>query len=105
MGTVSTITPDIEELIGLVRARLPNVEWEQLSVTHTADDDGLWFFWIPSRPGEVQIESSSGACPFLVETDKHGGRVTTTSLVETADVIVEWLELSGGRARASREAT
>ncbi len=95
MGTVSTTTPDVEEVIRLVRARLPHVEWEQLPVTHPADDNGLWFFWIPGRPGEVQIESGAGRCPFLVETNKHDGRVTTTSLVETADVIVDWLELSG----------
>jgi hypothetical protein len=83
-----------------VQLELPLVRWEQLGVTLPGDDDGLWFFWIPDVPGEVQIESSDGVCPFLVETDKHDDCVTTHTPHETADKIVEWLGLPGGRAES-----
>ena len=104
-GTAPAATPDLDEVIRLVRARLPEVMCAQLTVLHAADDDGLWFFGLPARPGEVQIESSRGACPFLVETDEHDERVTTTTPAETADVIVAWLQGPGGRARDGAPAT
>jgi hypothetical protein len=63
------MTADLQRIIDGVTAELPNVDWEQLRVTHPADDDGLWFSWWRGGPrDEVQIESSSGSCPFLIET-------------------------------------
>jgi hypothetical protein len=90
-------TPDLEEIVRRVQERLPDVRWEQLVVTHLSGDDGLWFFWRPELPGEVQIESSLGACPFIVETDKHDESITAESPEETSDTIIKWLELPGGR--------
>jgi hypothetical protein len=90
---------DIDEVIRLVQERVPLVEWEQLSVKHPADDDNLWYFWVPGQMGEVQIEADGGRCPVLVETDKHDERVVASSPVEVAKVIVAWLELPDGRAR------
>jgi hypothetical protein len=99
-GTAPSSTPHLEEVFRRVKERLPRVEWEQLHVRHAADDDGLWLFWIPDLPGEVQIESSSGVCPFLVETDKHDDRFTADTPEETANTIIEWLGLPGGRAES-----
>ena len=55
------------------------MEIAQLQVSHPgADDDGLWFIKVPGRAGAVQIESSSGRCPFLIEStcssERHHGR-------------------------------
>lgn len=99
-GTAPAMTSDLEEVIRRVQDRLPDIQWAQISVTHAADDDGLWFFWLPRLPGEVQIESDSGACPFLIETDKHDGRLVAESAEDTADTIVRWLELPGGRTES-----
>lgn len=99
-GTAPSMTRDLEEVVRRVQGRLPHVKWQQLPVTLPADDDGLWFFWLPELPGEVQIESSFGACPFLVETDKHDDRLTANTPEDTADTIVRWLEVPGGRAES-----
>ncbi len=98
-GTAPSTTRDLEEVIRRVRDALPGIKWKQLSVILPADDDGLWYFWLPDLPGEVQIESSQGVCPFLVETDKHDARFTAHSPAETADTIIRWLELPGGREK------
>ena len=86
---------DIDQVIERVQAALPNVVWEQLKVTHPppADDDGLWFFSLPGVKDQVQAESSSGMCPFLVEGTREGQRVDVPTVAETADTIVRWLTL------------
>jgi|SRR5437899_2320233 len=69
---------DIDQIIELLRRRVPGVQITQLQVTHPADDDGLWFVTVPERKRQVQIESSSGDCPFIIESDfsseTHYGR-------------------------------
>jgi hypothetical protein len=99
-GTAPSMTSDLEDVFRRVQKRLPAVKWEQLSVTHPADDDGLWFLWIPDLPGEVQIESSLGVCPFLVETDKHDDCLNANSPEETSETIIKWLQLPGGRSES-----
>lgn len=101
-GTAPSMTPDLEEVIRRVEERLPNMNWQQLTVRWPADadDDGLWFFWLSGLPGEVQIESSYSVCPFIVESDKHDERLTAHSPEETADIITRWLQLPGSRAES-----
>jgi hypothetical protein len=66
---------DIERIVHLLRVRLPGVSVQQLEVKHPgADDDGLWFVRLSNAPGEVQLESSSGDCPFIVESDLNNDR-------------------------------
>jgi hypothetical protein len=61
---------DIDQIIERLKTEIPGVQVTQLQVTHPgADDDGLWFIKIPGRGGEVQIESSYGSCPFIIESD------------------------------------
>lgn len=61
---------DINHIIDRLKAEIPRVQVTQLQVAHPgADDDGLWFITIPGRDGEIQIESSHGSCPFLIESD------------------------------------
>jgi len=63
---------DIDRLIAQMRRDYPGVRVEQLRVAHPgADDDGLWFFKHPGSSNEVQVESSTGAAPFLVESDQE----------------------------------
>jgi hypothetical protein len=70
------------------------MEVEQLKVLHPgADDDGLWFFAHAGCEFQVQIESSSGMCPFLVETDENASRTTARSVEETVEVLVKLLRI------------
>ena len=81
---------DIDQIIELLRREIPGVQITQLQVTHPgADDDGLWFIKIPGRTEEVQIESSSGACPFLIESDFSSERHYGRSIYETVGTVMK----------------
>ena len=72
---------DIDQIIEQLRLEISGIEITQLQVTHPgADDDGIWLVKVPGRTGQVQLESSFGACPFVIESDfsddKHEGRTT-----------------------------
>lgn len=61
---------DIDIVIEKVRSRHPAIVVEQLKVIHPgSDDEGLWFFRLPPEKKEIQVESSTGAAPFLIEGD------------------------------------
>jgi hypothetical protein len=74
---------DIEEIIRRVRELIPDVRIVQMRKTHASDDDGLWWFRLSGISKDIQIESSSWDCPFLIESDddqssahaKHGHSV------------------------------
>jgi hypothetical protein len=83
---------DVDRVIELVRETFPDVIWSQLQVKYPADDDGLWFFHRPGqRPGRVQIESSYGMCPFLIESDTATERFNGGSPEETARIVLDLL--------------
>ena len=86
---------DIDRIMELVKSAIPTVQCEQLKVSHPADDDGLWFFRVAGNPGEVQAESSSGMCPFLIETNNQVAQGRTVE--ETADTIIDRLRWPKGR--------
>lgn len=89
---------DIIRVIESVEALIPGVRWTQLRVNDPdADDDGIWFFWLPDKPGDVQLESSTGMLPFLAETDKHNELVTCVSIEGAAQIVSDWLRLPGGK--------
>jgi len=85
---------DIEQIIELMQKVCPRLVVRQLQVLHLgADDDGLWFFNQPDSPFEVQIESSTGMCPFLVETGETDKPLTTNSVEETTQALAALLHL------------
>jgi hypothetical protein len=61
---------DIDRIIQQVKEQLPEVDVVQLQKIHPADDDGIWWFRLPGIEKDIQIESSYGNCPFIVETDE-----------------------------------
>jgi hypothetical protein len=84
---------DIDEIIRRVTATLPQVEWEQLHVKHPgADDDGLWFFDHGER--SAQIESSSGMCPFLIESMFSSDRFTADTVEAAVARLIDLLTLA-----------
>ena len=85
---------DVGRVIELVRRVYPGVSVRQLEVTHPGkDDDGLWFFGQPGSKFEVQIGSSNGMCPFLIETEENDARFTTGSIEETVETLGRLLHL------------
>lgn len=89
-GTAPEMTPDLRQVIDGVESALPDVAWKQLTVKWPADDDGLWFF---SRQGrQVQIESSSGMCPFVIESDQDAERRSGLTPAETIVTVVSLLQ-------------
>ena len=84
---------DIDQVIRRVTSVCPETRVRQLTVQHTADDDGLWFFEQPACKFEVQVESSTGMCPFLIETDENAERFTASTITEAVDIVSKLLHL------------
>jgi len=84
---------DIDEIIENVKREFPTCDVQQLKVTHPADDDGIWYFSLPGLEPEIQIESGSGNCPFLVETDEQSSLNARRSntVDEAVSMIVDYL--------------
>jgi hypothetical protein len=60
---------DIDEILKRVGFNHPTATVWQLADTYPADDDGIWFIGRAGGGEEIQLESSSGNCPFLIEED------------------------------------
>ena len=72
---------DVDQIIQSIVAKYPAVNLQRLQLRHPgADDDGLWFFNWPGSVFEVQIESSTGMSPFLIETMENDTRIIATSV-------------------------
>ena len=87
--------PDIESIIEHVKRRLPEVTVTQLHKTHPADDDGIWWFRLPTQTKDIQVESSSGNCPFMIEHDdmrSTSEAITAFNINEAADIVVNYLK-------------
>jgi hypothetical protein len=71
---------DIDRIITALAKTMPDLLVAQWCQSWPHDDDGLWIFDLASDPSErydsraptksIQIESSTGQIPFLVETDE-----------------------------------
>jgi hypothetical protein len=59
---------DVHRVIALVWHADPRISVKQFENAWPVDDEGLWFFYVAGeRRSRVQIESSFGCCPFIVE--------------------------------------
>jgi hypothetical protein len=63
-----------------------------------ADDDGLWSFWHPRSDIEVQLESSSGNAPFLVESSGSPERFYANTVQQAIAMVVAGLQIPGSAA-------
>ena len=91
---------DIDRITARLGAEIPGVQIEQLRVSHPGDDDGLWFITAPGSPSEVQVESSDGTCPFLIEGDGTDERFEGKDVAEVVRVVRNLLEQArGGEVR------
>ena len=79
---------DIDHIIERLKAEMPGVQIRQLQVSHPGvDDDGLWFISMPNRSPEVEIESSDGSCPFLIESDFGPERFHGQTIDEVVQIV------------------
>lgn len=87
------MTRDIDVIIKKVRERLPAVAVRQHVVVHPSDDDGIWWFSLPSVKRDVHVESSSASCPFVIETDEQssGEARRASSVDQSVQLITEYL--------------
>jgi hypothetical protein len=61
---------DIEQLIETLRRAYPDVAVEQQrAASPDAEDAGVWQVRHPDALADVQVESSTGQVPFLIESD------------------------------------
>jgi hypothetical protein len=82
-----------------LRLAHPDVSSAQLAVMHPgADDDGLWFFRHSATDVEVQLESSTGTCPFLFESSAASDRLTARTVEQAVAFVVAGLGISGPAA-------
>jgi hypothetical protein len=82
---------DVDRIVEGVRQIFPEVIVDQLRVTHPADDDGLWYFHLPENPNDdIQIESSYGSCPFLIENMGNDDRKSGDSVDQVVSIICEY---------------
>ena len=80
---------DIDIVIEKVRSKHPAIVVVQLKVAHPkADDAGLWFFRLPPDKKEIQVESSTGSAPFLIEGDADP--IRGASVDQTAAEVVSF---------------
>jgi hypothetical protein len=86
---------DIETIIAGVRRAIPEVKVVQMHKSLPSDDDGLWWFRLPDITEDIQIESSSYDCPFMVEHDSmktSDEAITCTSAEQTVAAVVSYLQ-------------
>lgn len=87
---------DIDRIIDLVMAELPEVSFVQHEDVWPADDEGVWIFRLLDTEHTIQLESSAGMCPFLVEHDGmpspvEGGGWTASSVEDAARMVVDYV--------------
>jgi hypothetical protein len=80
----------IDDVLDLVRRRIPGLIVERLDVVWPGDDDNLYFLGDDFGLDRVQIETAAGgAAPFTIE---DGGVIRTSDVAEAAAIIVSWLD-------------
>jgi hypothetical protein len=85
---------DIDEIILRVRGERPSLIVAQNLQSHLCDDEGLWWFSLGDSMRNLQAESSTGQCPFLIEAtidEEPDFRLTAISVAATEDAILKYM--------------
>jgi len=89
------VLSDIDKIIHSVKGEFPNVAVEQLKVKFPADDDGIWYFWLPENSDDdIQIENSYGQCPFIIETNRSPEAKHGATVEQVISIVCEHLKTS-----------
>ena len=85
---------DIDRVIDVVKSHLPVIRVTQHHDVWPADDEGVWSFRLEDTETDIQLESSTGMCPFCVE---HSGMNASAeawnapTVKEAARMVVRYL--------------
>jgi len=60
-----------------------------------ADDAGIWLLDIPSALIKVRLESSTGNCPFLIESSLNPERMNAAGIGEAINMVSTMLASHG----------
>lgn len=89
---------DIDQIKSKLVEWYPALKVSQLKVVPPgADDDGVWFFTHPASRSEVQLEATTGNCPFLLESDSDNQRLLLTSVEAVVESVAAKLGLALAR--------
>jgi hypothetical protein len=75
---------DIDQLIAALQRRHPDLRAEQRPATQ---NEGVWLVSLPTTPIAVQLESSTGNCPFLIESSLNRERVSAATIGEAINMV------------------
>jgi hypothetical protein len=78
---------DIDQVIAALRRRHSDLRAEQRSGDHVAVEEGIWFIGLPSNSIEVQLESPTGNCPFLIESSLDPERLHAATIGEAINMV------------------
>ena len=84
---------DIDKIITLLKQKIDDLFIEQLKVRFLLDDNGIWFITKRGHIGEIQLESSYGVCPFLIESDFNDERYDANSVDEAVKIVEKLSQL------------
>jgi hypothetical protein len=85
---------DIDEILAALRESIPQLQVTQHQQSWPGDDDGLWFFSIAKSRKHIQVESSWGQCPFIVEHSdmlSSSEAIIANSIQEVVQEVVSYL--------------
>jgi hypothetical protein len=85
---------DVDKIISLVEELIPEVEVCQMPKFNPSDDDRLWWFRLPGVRENIQMESATYDCPFIVEhhfMKNSSEAITCRCVQETVSQIVGFL--------------
>jgi hypothetical protein len=78
---------DIDQIIERLTVGFPNIHVRRLPVPHLTDDGGLWLLALPDRGTQVQVGSSDGNGPFLIESDHGEARFRVPNVTQAVSII------------------
>ena len=73
---------DIDQVLRALQRRYPDLRVEQPPA-----DDATWLIDLPSGMTKVRLESSSGNCPFMVESSVSPERLHAASIGEAINMV------------------
>jgi hypothetical protein len=87
-----TDNTDIDKIIVELSGIYGDLSVKRLIVKHPGvDDDGLWFFSRSGNSINIQLESTFGNCPFLLETDKSNERINIVTVSRAIEILSKLL--------------
>jgi hypothetical protein len=78
---------DIDQVVAALRRRHPEVSVEQRPGAYAAVDETIWFINLPSTSFEIQLESATGNCPFMIESSLSPERMHAATIGEAINMV------------------